>query len=384
MRTWITFFLVLNVYVIIGQTRQPIMRYPDISAKHIVFSFANDLWLVDKHGGTAQKLSSPPGLESWAKFSPDGETVAFSGNYDGSVNIYTISIHGGLPVPITHHGMPDRMIEWFPDGKHLLYSSSMYSGKQRFGQFYKVPVNGGLPEKLPIAHAELGSISPEGTKIAFTDKTRLFRTWKRYRGGMSADIFIFDLITKECKRITKNDFNDEVPMWSGDKIYYLSDAGIEQRYNLWRYNLTDESHTQITHFDQWDVHFPSAGPEDIVFEAGGDLYLMSLTNESIRKVEITIISDFDDLKPRQVKVSDQLKYIHPSPDGKRVVTEARGELFSLPATKGVTINLSSNPGSAERYPAWSPDGKSIAYWSDVDGEYDLWKIEVESGKRKKI
>ncbi|HMQ08331.1 MAG TPA: PDZ domain-containing protein [Saprospiraceae bacterium] len=384
MRNWITFLLVLNVYVIICQTRQPIMRFPDISAKHIVFSFANDLWLVDKNGGTAQKLSSPPGLESWAKFSPDGETVAFSGNYDGSVNIYTISIHGGLPYPITHHGMPDRMIEWFPDGKHLLYSSSMYSGKQRFGQFYKVPVEGGLPEKLPIAHAELGSISPEGTKIAFTDKTRLFRTWKRYRGGMAADIFIFDLNTKECKRITKNDFNDEVPMWSGDKIYYLSDAGNEHRYNLWRYNLIDESHTQITHFDQWDVHFPSIGPEDIVFEAGGDLYVMSLSNESIKRVEITILSDFEELKPRQVKVSDQLAYIHPGPDGKRVVAEARGELFNLPASKGITKNLSTSPASAERYPAWSPDGKSIAYWSDEDGEYDLWKVDVDSGKKKKI
>ncbi len=376
-----SFAWALQVYT---QSLNPIMRYPDVSDRHIVFSFANDLWLVSKEGGLATRLSSPPGLESWAKFSPDGNTIAFSGNYDGTANIYSISIDGGLPEQLTYHGMPERMLEWFPNGEHILFSSSMYSGKQRFSQFYKMSASGGLPEQLPIAHAEMGSISPDGTKIAFTDKTRLFRTWKRYKGGMAADLFIFDLTTNQSERITKNDSNDELPMWCGDKIYYLSDQGKERRYNLWRYDLNSKSHTQITRFTEWDVHFPSAGPQEIVFEAGGDLYLMNLSDEEVRKIEIRIVADFEELKPRNVHTKDLISHSHISHDGKRVVVEARGEIYSLPAEKGVTINLTKSSGSAERYPAWSPDGKSIAYWSDADGEYELWITDLVQGGKKKI
>ena len=307
------------------------MRYSDVSERHIVFAFANDLWLVPKEGGLATKLSSPPGPESWAKFSPDGQSIAFTGNYDGAQNLYHISVNGGLPVQLTFHGMPERMIEWYPDGQHLLFASSMYSGKQRFNQFYKLPAAGGLPQALPIAHAEMGSISPDGSKIAFTDKTRLFRTWKRYRGGMAADLLIFDLKNNTSERISRTGSNDELPMWCGDKIYYLSDQGKGSRYNLWCYDLNTKTHRQVTHFEDWDVHFPSAGPQDIVFEAGGDLYLLSLTDESLRRVDIRIVADFEELKPRLAETKGQLRHVHLAPDGKRVVAEARGELYSLPA-----------------------------------------------------
>jgi tricorn protease len=384
MRHYLIFSLLCLVAQALAQPVNPIMRYPDVSEQHIVFAFANDLWLVPKEGGLATKLSSPPGPESWAKFSPDGQSIAFTGNYDGTQNLYRISIDGGLPVQLTFHGMPERMIEWYPDGQHLLFASSMYSGKQRFNQFYKLPVAGGLPQALPIAHAEMGSISPDGSKIAFTDKTRLFRTWKRYRGGMAADLLIFDLNNNTSERISRTDSNDELPMWCGDKIYYLSDQGKGSRYNLWRYDLNAKTHRQVTNFEDWDVHFPSAGPQDIVFEAGGDLYLLRLADESVRRVEVRIVADFEELKPRQVATHEQLRNVHLSPDGKRVVAEARGELYSLPAEKGATVHLSQNSGAAERYPAWSPDGRSIAYWSDDSGEYDLYVRDLATGSRRKI
>lgn len=384
MRHYLIFSLLCLVAQALAQPVNPIMRYPDVSEQHIVFAFANDLWLVPKEGGLATKLSSPPGPESWAKFSPDGQSIAFTGNYDGTQNLYRISVNGGLPVQLTFHGMPERMIEWYPDGQHLLFASSMYSGKQRFNQFYKLPVAGGLPQALPIAHAEMGSISPDGSKIAFTDKTRLFRTWKRYRGGMAADLLIFDLNNNTSERISRTDSNDELPMWCGDKIYYLSDQGKGSRYNLWRYDLNAKTHRQVTNFEDWDVHFPSAGPQDIVFEAGGDLYLLNLADESLRRVDIRIVADFEELKPRLVETKDQLRHVHLAPDGKRIVAEARGELYSLPAEKGATLNLSQASGTAERYPAWSPDGLSIAYWSDESGEYDLYVRDLKSGSRRKI
>jgi len=367
-----------------SQTKNPIFRYPDVSQTHIVFSFAGDLWLVEKSGGTAIKLSSPPGYETWARFSPDGQKVAFTGNYDGQSNIYTLPINGGLPTQITFHGMQERVVDWFPDGKHLLYSSSKYSGKQRFSQFYKVSSEGGLSEKLPIAHAEMGAISPDGKKIAFTDKSRLYRTWKRYRGGTASDIHIFDLRDSSATNITLNDANDELPMWCGDVLYYLSDQGKDMRSNIWAYDLNSKKHTQITKFENMDVHFPAAGPSEIVFEAGGDLYLLSLTDQNYKKVDIRVVADFDEVKPRNIEVKDYMQNRSVSPDGKRILVEARGEIFSVPAEKGFTTNLTQLSGSAERFPAWSPDGKSIAYWSDQAGEYELYLLDIQSGHKRVV
>jgi len=370
--------------IMLAQSKDPIFRYPDVSQSHIVFSFAGDLWLVEKNGGVAVKLSSPPGFETWARFSPDGQTVAFTGNYDGQSNIYTISIQGGLPQQVTFHGMQERVVDWFPDGKHLLYASSKNSGKQRFSEFYKVSSSGGLSEKLPIAHAEMGAISPKGDKIAFTDKSRLFRTWKRYRGGTASDIHIFDLNDFSSVNITSNTANDELPMWCGDIIYYMSDQGEDMRFNIWAYDLNTKRHRQVTRFEDKDVHFPAAGPSEIVFEAGGDLYLLSLDDESYKKVSIQVVADFDEVKSRNIEVKDWIQRKTISPDGKRLLVEARGEVFSVPAEKGVTVNLTQRSGSAERFPTWSPDGKSVAYWSDQTGEYELYLLEVSTNQTRKI
>ncbi len=379
------FFLILVLFISTNLYSQDrIYRYPDVSHDHIVFSFANDLWLVPKSGGHALKLSSPAGPETFPRFSPDGQTVAFSGNYDGNTDIYSIPIGGGIPTRLTHHGMSDRMVAWYPSGDSILLASSMHSGKQRYNQFYKISNQGSLPEALPLEHAEFGSFSPDGTKIAFTYKSRLTRTWKRYQGGMSADIFIFDLNTYESENITNSDFNDELPMWHENTIYYLSDQGENRRFNIWSYDLNTQSHEQITHFNDFDVHFPEIGPEEIVFEAGGEIYLLDLSTHQHRKVEITLTDDFVQVRPHLTKVNDLLQNVWPSPDGNRILAEARGEIFSLPAEKGVVENLSNRSGSAERYPAWSPDGKKWAYWSDRTGEYQLYVTEFKTGKTEAL
>ncbi|PKL86986.1 MAG: peptidase S41 [Ignavibacteriae bacterium HGW-Ignavibacteriae-2] len=369
---------------LLAQIDARMLRYPDVSETQITFVYAGDIWIVDKTGGTALKLSSPKGEEMFPRFSPDGKQIAFSGNYDGNLDIYTIPTVGGIPKRITSHSFGDRLLDWTPDGKSLLYASSMYSGRQRYSQFFKVPVSGGLFEQLPVPYGEFGSLSNDGTWLAYTKLSRVFRTWKRYRGGMAADITLFNMKTYASENITNNAANDEIPMWSGDKIYYMSDNGAENRNNIWVYDLATKSNKQLTSFSDYDIHFPSIGPKEIVFEAGGILYLMDLATNKTREVKINVVTDQLALTPHAVKVADLIENINPSPDGKRVVVEARGELFSLPAEFGPIYNLTDSPGSAERFPAWSPDGKSIAYWSDKSGEYQLYQISTLDNKEKKL
>lgn len=364
-------FLLLTLFSLSAQSDTRLFRQPDVSATQIAFIYGDDVWIVPKTGGTATKLSSPDGAEMFPRFSPDGANIAFSGNYDGNLDIYTLPVKGGIPLRVTHHGMNDLLLDWFPDGKNLLYASSMNSGKQRFSQFYKVPAAGGLPEKLPPAYGEFASFSPDGSKIAFVFKSRAFRTWKRYRGGTAADVFTFDLKTFASENITRNDANDEFPMWYGNTIYYLSDAGPEKRFNIWAYEPAAKKHRQITKFKDFDVAFPALGPSDIVFTAGGKIYLLKLPGESLETVNITVVSDFEAAKPRPENLRNFAGNASLSPDGNRLLVEARGEVFNVPAQKGYTVNLTQSSGSAERFPAWSPDGRYAAWWSDKSGEYQL-------------
>jgi len=350
-----------------------LFRYPDVSKTQIVFSYANDLWLVSKEGGEAVKISSPPGVESFPKFSPDGKTIAFTGNYDGNRDVYTLPVAGGVPVRLTEHGYQDRVVDWTPDGKNVLFASTRESGKARFNQFYTIPSDGGAASKLPLAYAEFGSYSPDGNQMALTFRTQAGRNWKRYRGGWKADIYIFNFTTLSSEDISSNETaGDEFPMWSGNYIYFLSDRGADLRMNLWRYNLGTKAFEQVTHFTDYDVLFPSLGPDDIVFEAGGKLYLFQLGTQQVKDVKITVVTDESTLKPKLVSAEKYIQHNFISPDGNRVLIEARGEIFSLPAENGYIKNLTQTSGIAERYPSWSPDGKTIAFWSDRSGEYELY------------
>jgi tricorn protease len=356
-----------------AQINAGLFAYPDVSKTQIVFSYANDLWIVSKSGGNAEKISSPPGVESFPKFSPDGQSIAFTGNYDGNKDVYTIPSSGGVPLRITEHGFNDRVVDWTPDGKAVLFASGRESGRDRFNQFYTVASTGGPAVKLPFPYAEFGSYSTYGKDMALVFVNQAFRNWKRYRGGWKANIHIFHFADNSSENISANEVaGDEFPMWNDHFIYFLSDRGSELRMNLWRYDVTSKKREQLTHFTDYDIHFPSLGPDDIVFEEGGKLFLFSLSTQQVTEVKLAVVTDRATLKPRMVSAEKYVQHAAVSPDGNRVLMEARGEIFSLPAVDGFVKDLTRTTGAGERYPAWSPDGKTIAYWSDQSGEYELW------------
>ena len=377
-------FVILAVISSNAQVDASLFRFPDVSQNQITFVYAGDIWIVSKDGGFASRLSSPAGEEIFPKFSPDGKTIAYSGNYDGNVDIYTIPTMGGVPTRITFHGSTDRVVDWNPDGKSILFASSRESGRQRFNRLFTISINGGLAQVLPPAYAEMGSFSDDAKQIAFTDKSRLNRTWKRYRGGWAPDIYVMNLADYSTTNITNNDASDELPMWHKNSIYYLSDNGPEKRYNIWVYDLTTKSAKQLTNFTDYDVHYPSIGPDEIVFEAGGDLYLLNLSTGNYKKVDIKVITDQLAVLQKTENVSNYIQHYNVAPDGNRALIEARGDIFSLPAEKGFIKNLTQSSGSGERFPSWSPDGKMIAYWSDATGEYELTIYDTEKGNTRKV
>ena len=358
-----------------------LMQYPDVSDTHITFVYGDDIWIASKSGGIANKLTSPDGTEGFPRFSPNGKMIAYTANYHGNNDVYLIEAKGGVPKRLTYHGMTDRVIGWTPDGKSVLFASSRESGRQRYNQLYTVSIKGGSPKKLPVPYGEFASFSPDGKHIAYTDRSRVFRNWKRYRGGTAPDITVFDLTTFKSENITNNIANDETPMWIGNAIYYMSDNGPNKRNNLWKYDRSSKTNTQLTNFKDYDITFPANSASEIVFEAGGKLYVYNVSNSNSKEVNIEIISDQKGLIPQQKKVASWLQNATVSPDGKRVIVQARGELFDLPATEGFVSNLTSTSGVAERQPAWSPDGKHVAYWSDANGEYQLTLHDV-TGKQK--
>ncbi|PKV48696.1 tricorn protease [Aquimarina sp. MAR_2010_214] len=367
-----------------GQLPAKMIQYPDVSDSHICFTYADDLWIVNKQGGTAHRLTTKAGRETKGKFSPDGKTIAFNANYDGNHDIYTIPVTGGVPKRITTHGMSDNIKAWTKDGNFLIYTSRMESGKQRFSKAFKISVNGGLPVRIPISKVEELDLHVNGDLVAMTDKSRLGRSWKRYRGGMASDIYLFDIKTLTSENITNNDSNDELPMWNNDDLYYLSDKDTSKKFNIWKYNLQSKQHEQITFFKEFDIERPSIGKSEIVFEAGGTLYLLDVVTKTTKEISISAIGDFTGLKP-QVKKAE--KYIHSvgiAPDGNRIIVGARGDIFSVPKKDGITKNLTRTSGIAERYPSWSPNGRYIAYWSDKTGEYELMVRDLKNNTEKQI
>ena len=348
-----------------------LMRYPDVSESQVAFVYAGDIWVAPKNGGAAVRLSSPRGEETFPKFSPDGKTLAFSANYDGNMDIYTVPVMGGVPTRLTFHGAADRVLGWYPDGKSILFASGRYSERDRYNKLFKIAKDGGLPEQLPLPYGELGDISPDQSLIAYTPISIDFRTWKRYRGGMTADIWLFDLNHKSARNLTQNPANDSFPMWSGQTLFFLSDRQDQFRHNLWALDTRTGNTRQITQFKDADVQFPSMGPQDIVFTVGDRLWLLDLKTLKPRTVDFTVITDGASLKPRRMNIADYVHGYDVSPSGKRIVLAGRGDIYTVPKEFGVTRNLSSSSGVAERWPSWSPDGRQIAYFTDRPGEYQL-------------
>jgi len=362
-------FLFNNTY---GQINAKLMRYMDVSDTQITFVYGGDIWIMPKSGGTAVQVTHSPGEESWPRFSPDGKYIAYTANYNGNQDVYVMPALGGVPARITYQSFGDRMIDWHPDGEHILFASGRESGRQSFRQFYLVSRQGGFPKKLSVPYGELASYSPDGNYLAYITKITENYPFKRYRGGLASDIVIYDLRNNTAENITNNHANDGKPAWVGDKVYFLSDQAKNMRLNIWVYDTKTKTSSQITTFDDFDISYMSAGSRDIVFEAGGLLYLMDLKSRQYKPVAVNVVSDLSVEMQRSKDVSKNIRNMTAAPEGKRIVFEARGELFNVPVLEGYILNMTKTSGAFDHDPAWSPDGKYIAYWSDQSGEYEIY------------
>ena len=351
-------------------------RYPDVGKDHIIFVYANDIWIVDKKGGVARPVVSPDGQEQFPKFSPDGEHIAFVGNYEGDRDLYTVATSGGIPMRVTHHPGNERLQDWTPNGE-LMFAFNGLSGNPAHQQLFTVPADGGMPEQMPVPYGASGSVSPDGQWLAYTPNTRDFRTWKRYRGGLATDIWLFNLNTNESRKVTDWEGTDTSPMWHKEMLYYLSDKGEQERLNIWKYNPRTDEHEQLTEFSDNDVKFPSMGVTDvgraeIVFQLGSQIHLLDVSSKRTRAVDITVPGARETLRPKVVDASDLMMSGGISSTGKRVVAEARGDIWTVPVENGAPRQLTNTSGASERLPSWSPDGRWVSYFSDEDGEYELY------------
>ncbi|NIA01559.1 MAG: acetyl-CoA synthetase [Bacteroidia bacterium] len=372
-------FALLPLSALAAEGEARLLRYPSIHEDFVVFVYGGDLWRVPVEGGRAFRLTSHEGTELTPKISPDGEWVAFSGEYSGSRQVYVMPATGGAPKQLTFYNdvgnMPPRggfdywIQGWCPDGKILVRMNRTPWG-QRPGLYYLVDPAGGLEERLPIQVGGSASCSPDGTSLAFTYFDREFRTWKRHMGGRNQDIWTFDLAGMASERLTDWAGSDNFPMWHGDTIYFTSDR--EHTLNIFAYDKATSTIRKVTDFDEYDVLWPSLGPNAIVFMNGGWLYRLDLATEEVGKIPVTIASGLPSTLPRWEDVSDNIDVADVSPGGSRAVFEARGDLFTVPAKDGATRNLSNTQGVRESAPRWSPDGRSIAYYSDVSGEMELY------------
>jgi tricorn protease len=347
-----------------------LMRYPDVSKDHIVFTYAGDLWTVARTGGQAHRLTAHPGEEIFPKFSPDGKWIAFTGDYDGNTDVYVMPSAGGEPRRLTYHPAADNVLGWTPDGKKILFRSNRFSQPPDITRLFVVSPEGGNPEMLPVPRASLTSFSPDGERIAYLPTSQDFRTWKRYRGGWKPPIGIYDLKKNTYQELPNTAGMDLFPMWHGDTIYFINDGdGV---MNLYRYDFATKKTRKLTNFTEYDIKWPSLGPDAIVFENGGLIYTFDLASEKETQIHITVAGDDIESRPAVRSVADHIAGGSISPTGARAVFEARGDIFTVPAEHGSPRNLTMTPGVHEQNPAWSPDGKWIAYLSDKTGEFELY------------
>jgi tricorn protease len=359
------------------------LRNPDIHGDQIVFVHGGDLWTVDSAGGVARRLTSYEGIESQPKFSPDGEWIAFSGDYDGNNDVYVVPAKGGEPKRLTWHPLYDRVIDWEPDGKAVRFQTSRTSFHMREQQLWTVPVDGGLPTEMILPTGGLSSWSPDGEKLAYNRITREQRTWKRYEGGMAQNIWIYDFAANATQQVTDWPGSENFPMWRGNTVYFSSDR--TDKLQIWAYDVPTGEFRQLTNHKDYDVKYPSLGTDSIVYENGGWLWVLDLASEESRRVKVEMNDDRFRTRPYWTSVSNRITGSAPGPDGNRAVFSARGDIFTIPAEKGEVRNLTATPGVNEGRAAWSPDGKLIAYFSDRDGEYELYVRPGDgTGKERKL
>lgn len=361
-----------------------LLRFADISKDKVVFAYAGDLWIASREGGAARRLTSHVGDELYPKFSPDGKWIAFTGEYDGNPDVYVIPSDGGEPKRLTFHPSNDIVLGWTPDGKNVLFRSDRYSAPPgRFTKLFLVSPQGGMPKMLPVPRGDLTSFSPDGTKIAYIATSQEFRTWKRYHGGWNLPIAIYDLKNNTYEELPKSKGMDMFPMWHGNSIYFISDGdGV---MNLYSYDLGSKETKKLTDYKEYDIKWPSLGPDAIVYENGGLLYEFSLASNKAREIPIMVHAEDIQARPEFKNVSQNIGSFALSPSAARAVMEARGNIFTVPAEHGSIRTLTTEHSSIhELNPAWSPDGKTIAYLSDKTGEYELYTRPQMGGDETRI
>ena len=363
------------------------MRYPDINGDLITFVYAGDIWTVAAAGGTAKRITSHSGIELFPKISPDGKWIAFSAEYSGSRQLWVMPSEGGTARQLTFYNavgeMPPRggydhvVLDWTPDSRRILFRANRTSFGDRNGRYFTISIDGGFEEPLPIVNGGFATFSPDGKQLCFTPVDREFRTWKRYKGGRATELWSYDLARNKAKQLTHWAGSDQWPGWEGDYIYYASDR--DTRLNIWRHDLQSGEEVQVTRHADFDVMWPSGDNGRLVYENGGQLYLLDLTSGNNNKISINILYDNPNLQPYYKNVKAFIGSFTLSPTGKRALFEARGDIFSAPVEKGEIRNLTQTQGVRELSPAWSPDGKQIAYYSDATGEYELYLLENSEG-----
>ncbi len=367
---------------VLSAADQALMRFPTLHGDSIIFEASGNLWRVGRDGGIAKRLTTDKGYDQMPRFSPDGSLIAFTGEFDGNSDVYTMPAEGGPVTRLTYHSDvvpdaplrwgPDNMVvTWTPDGKDILFLSRRDTFNSWFGRLYLIPRDGGMPTQLDVPKGGVTSFNADGTKIAYNRIFRNFRTWKDYYGGLAQDIWIYDLKTRAIDRVTDWKGTDTDPMWYKDRIYFVSDRGSEGRLNLWVYEVGKKNFRQITHFSDYDVDWPSLGDTGIVFQSGGDLYVVDLPSENVHKLSVDVPSDHIKERPHWVEAHKSIDSFGLAPNGKRALFGARGEVFTVPAQYGNTRDLTQTSGAREQYPSWSPDGMNVAYVTDQSGEAQL-------------
>ncbi len=376
LKTLIALLVFTTVPIAAESNKRLLFRNPAVSQTQIAFEYANDLWIVSREGGEARRLTSGVGREFSPHFSPDGEQIAFSGEYDGNIDVFVVPASGGVPRRLTYHPGDDLAIGWTPDGKRILFNSRRDSYADS-GQLYTIGLEGTLPEALPLPAAEDGSYSSDGSHIAYSPVFQWEAAWKRYRGGQTTKIWIADLADSSIVKIPRENSNDFNPMWVGNKVYFLSDR--TGPVSLWVYDTASSKVSEVVKNNGLDLKSASAGAGAIVYEQFGSLYLVDLKSAKTRHVDIRVAADLPEVRPHFEKLTvAKIENSAISPTGQRAVFESHGEILTVPAEKGDIRNLTSSPSVADRDPSWSPDGKWIAYFSDESGEYAL-HIRDQSG-----
>ena len=374
---------VTAAFLVSAQAQTKLLRFPDIHGNQLVFTYGGDLWTASTAGGTATRLTAHPGLEVFAKFSPDGKWIAFTGQYDGDEQVYVIPSTGGEPRQLTWYpargpmaprwGYDNQVYGWTNDGKRVIFRSMRDGWFNGFSRLYTVSMDGGPSEPLPMPYSGAGSFSSAGNKIVYSPQARDFRTEKRYGGGQANQLYIFDVETHEAKKISEGERASRDPMWIGNTIYYDTDR--DGHFNLYGYEVPTGKTTQLTFIKTFDLRWPSTDRESrIVYELDGELQIFDTKTRKSTPVSITVPTDGLARRPSRVNAGNLIEMFDLSPKGERALFSARGDIFTVPIEKGPVRNLTNSTGVHDKWPMWSPDGSQIAYVSDKTGEEEIWVV----------